>query len=407
MLTTLLTLFAGFASLPYGTRGSCCDETGGKSGGTRPAFYTRITLRGNYVQASTGLRFVSSGSLNLTGLPGGSGAYVAKAYLIYSVIASSSMPAMQLNGSPVTGVLVGSAPSPCWGDPNIYTYIADVTSIVRANGDGIYTLSGYYNPSGDPPPGGTDGATLVAIYCEPDYGGTPPKDVVIYLGAYSLTDGEECDTWGDITDLDSLQWTTANFNATNPVSSAKLTVLFADGQDYWNGTCGQEIVQFNGQTLRQGSTGLPGGNGNLYDAVHVENAISLIPGGSSSASNYFEVKWDESGCSGCVDCVTAIGQILMVSTTNPENFDCQALEVEEGWIERPPLMVSGTEVIMSLPFPMLGELEVYSATGQRIETLSWGKLESGRWNLKSMGPGVYYVVLRTEAFTASAKVVIR
>ncbi len=141
--------------------------------------------------------------------------------------------------------------------------------------------------------------------------------------------------------------------------------------------------------------------------MHVENAISLIPGGSSSASNYFEVKWDESGCSGCVDCVTAIGQILMVSTTNPENFDCQALEVEEGWIERPLLMVSGTEVIMSLPFPMLGELEVYSATGQRIETLSWGKLESGRWNLKSMGPGVYYVVLRTEAFTASAKVVIR
>ncbi|MEO0249775.1 MAG: T9SS type A sorting domain-containing protein, partial [candidate division WOR-3 bacterium] len=89
------------------------------------------------------------------------------------------------------------------------------------------------------------------------------------------------------------------------------------------------------------------------------------------------------------------------------NFNCQALEVEEGWVDRPPLMVNGTEVIMSLPFPMLGELEVYSATGQRIKTLAWGSLESGRWNLKSLGPGVYYIILRTEAFRASAKVVIR
>ena len=407
MFLFLLTLLAGLSSLPYGTRGSCCEDEGEKSGGTRPTFYTRITLRGNYIQASTGLRFASSGSVNLTGLPSGSGAYVAKAYLIYSIISSSSMPAMQVNGNPVTGVLVGSAPSPCWSDPNIYTYIADVTTLVRANGDGIYTLSGYYNPAGDPPPGGADGATLVAIYCERDYQGTPPRDVVIYLGAYSLTDGEECDTWGSVTDLDSLQWTTGNFNATNPVNSAKLTVLFADGQDNWNGTCGQEIVQFNGNTLRQGSTGLPGGNGYLWDAVHVENATSLISGGSSSASNYFEVKWDESGCSGCVDCVTAVGQILMVSSTNSENFDCMALDVEEGWVDEPPLLVKGDEVLLNLPFPMWGDLQVYSPDGRLAETLAWGQLEKGRWSLRSLGPGVYYVFLRTEAFGVSTKVLIR
>ncbi|MEO0146254.1 MAG: T9SS type A sorting domain-containing protein [candidate division WOR-3 bacterium] len=406
MLMSLFIISAWMASLPDGTSG-CCGDKGHKSGGARPAFYTRITLRGNYIQASVGLRFTPSGTLNLTGLPDGSGAYVAKAYLIYSVIASSSAPAMQIDGTPVSGQLVGTAPSPCWSDPNIYTYIADVTSIVRAKGDGVYTLSGYYNPEGDPPPGGTDGATLVAIYCERDYAGTPPRDIVIYLGAYSLTDGEECDTWGDITDLDTLQWTTSNFNATNPVTSAKLTLLFADGQDYWNGTCGQEIVRFNGQTLRQGATGLPGGNGNLYDAVHVENATSLIPGGSTSASNYFEVKWDESGCSGCVDCITAVGQILMVSSTNPETFDCLPLETEEGWVDKPPLSVKGTEVILSLPFPMWGELEVYSPTGQRVKTLSWGKLESGQWNLRSLGPGIYYIILRTEGFGASAKVVVR
>jgi len=407
MFVWLVLLSSQAGSLPGGTKGSCCDGRGEKSGGTRPGFYTRITLRGNYIHASTGLRFTPTGSLTLSGLPSGSGAYVAKAYLIYSVIAPSSMPDIQLNGIPVGGQLVGTAPSPCWSDPNFYTYIADVTDIVRAQGDGVYTLSGYYNPSGNPPPGGTEGATLVAIYCEPNYQGTPPRDVVIYLGAYTLDEGEECDEWGNVVDQDTLQWTTANFSATNPVSSAKLTVLFADGQDYWDGTCGKEVVQFNGYTLRSGSTGLPGGNGYLWDAVHIEDATSLIPGGSSSASNYFEVKWDESGCSGCVDCVTAVGEILMVSSTNPENFDCSALDVDEGWVESPPLAVRGTELILKLPFPMWGELEAYSPAGQRVKTIAWGKLSSGKWDLRELGPGVYYIILRTEGFRASVKAVVR
>ncbi len=396
-----------FSFVGWGHRCGCGDAAA-KSGGTRPSLYESIVLRGDYIQASTGLRFSTSGSLTLSGLPDGSGAYVAKAYLIYAVIGDVSHPEMSLNGVPVSAVEVASAPSPCWGEANIYTYIADVTDIVRAQGDGTYTLSDYYCPPGDPSPGGAEGATLVAIYCEPEYDTATAREISIYLGAYTLDQGEECDTWGDVVDLDTLLWDATGFSATNPVTSAKLTVLFADGQDYWNGNCGQEIVRFNGYTLRSGVNGLPGGDGFLWDAVHVEDASSMVPGGSSSASNYFEVKWDESGCNGCVDCVTLVGEVFSVSTTKPETYDCLALDSPEGCAARPvEFYAAGNRVFLRLPRPEKASISVYSADGRLVKVLFRGLTKEGAWELRGLSPGVYRLLLRTGSLWASTETIIK
>ncbi len=243
-----------------------------KDGGTGLAFYAKHVLRGNYIIGSCGLRFTGSGSINLSGLP--TSPEIVKAYLIYSVIANTSQPQGNLNGTPIAGVQVGSGPSPCWTESYIYTYVADVTSIVQAVGNGTYSLTGFYNPPGYPAPGGADGATLVVIFCDE---GATVRTVLVYAGTYTLN------FYGGPS---SYNWDLTNFAATNPVTSARTTLIFADGQDYWYESyagipCGLEYVYFNGSLVRSGQYGLPGGDGNLWDAVHIRtHPLGLIHRGS-------------------------------------------------------------------------------------------------------------------------------
>ncbi|MGC8894987.1 MAG: hypothetical protein ACP5QG_09115 [candidate division WOR-3 bacterium] len=363
-----------------------------KDGGTSLAFYAKYVLKGNYIVGSTGLRFTGSGSINISGLP--SSPQIVKAYLIYSVIASTPQPQGNLNGTPISGSLVGSGPSPCWSESYIYTYVADVTTIVQAVGNGTYTLTGFYNPAGNPPPGGADGATLVVIFCDQ---GSTVRTVLVYLGAYTL------DFAGGPS---SYNWNITNFTATNPVNSAKTTLVFADGQDYWYESyagvpCGLEYVYFNGALVRSGQYGLPGGDGNLWDAVHIANAASYIPGGASTVSGQLSVDYDPDWG----DCITTVGHILSVSSVETETYNC-ALSAEEGVADgNIDLRVAGHRITLSLPFPVAGVLSLYSSDGRLVRVLADGTLSSSEIPVPPLEPGIYFLRLVTDLGSSDVKLV--
>ncbi len=369
------------------------DTRHDKDGGTDLALYAKYVLKGNYIIGSTGLRFTGSGSINISGLP--SSPEIVKAYLIYSVIANSSQPQGNLNGTPISGSLVGSGPSPCWSESYIYTYVADVTSIVQTVGNGTYTLTGFYNPPGNPPQGGADGATLVVIFCDQ---GSTIRTVLVYAGAYTLNFSGGASSYN---------WNLTNFMATNPVSSARTTLIFADGQDYWYESyigipCGLEYVYFNGSLVRSGQYGLPGGDGNLWDAVHIANAASYIPGGASSVSGQLSVDYDPD----VGDCITTLAHILSVSSVEAETYSC-VLSAEEGFSGGDlGLRVAGDRILLSLPFPAFGSLRLYCSDGRLAGVLAEGRLSSGEIALPSLDPGVYFLKLRTEIGGAEAKLVV-
>ncbi len=337
-------ILAGFGASEIG-KGPITADT---FGGTMPALYARYVLRGSYVVGSTGLRSNNpiSDTITLSGLP--SGPDVVRAFLIYSVIANSPQPQMNLNGSPVSGVQVGRGPSPCWNDSLIYTYVADITPQVQAIGNGNYILSGFYCPSGtNYQPGGTDGASIVAIYCDDQL---PVRAVVLYLGAFTVT-------WKlNYSGEDTLTWSMGNFTASNPVTSARTTMLFADGQDNWNFSqfgynTGKEKVYFQSTLLRSGTRGLPGGDGNLYDMVDYPNAHGDIPGGATSVQMKLIMAPDTPTTAWEV-CITVVGSVLSVSTTDAETFQCVLSAEESLFRSELSLRVLGNRVFLSVPFPV-------------------------------------------------------
>ena len=366
-----------------------------KAGGTGLNFYAKHVLKGNYLIGSCGMRFAGTGTITISGLP--NNAVIPAAYLVFSVIADGTQPNGYLDGNPITGTLVGSAPSPCWGENSIYTYIADVTDIVAAHGNGTYSLSGFYNSSGDyPMPGGTDGASLVVIYCDDS---STVRTVVLFAGAYTLNDPD---------DMSSYTWTIDNFQATNPVTSGRFSLLFADGQDYWNESyagypSGLESVYFQSYLLKSGQYGLPGANGNLWDAVHYHQAASYIPNGASSVQARYTIGWDGNGYA---DCVTVMGSVLSVSSTENETDQC-VTDVEEGFFTQPSMKVMPGFVRVSLPFKVPGSLKLYATDGRLVATLADNEVETGDYPVPDLKPGVYLLKLHTDIYSGQEKLVVR
>ena len=398
-MNLMLMLLAGFGVSEVG-KGPITTDT---AGGTMPYLYAKYVLRGTYTVGSTGLRSNTAitDTITLSGIP--SGPDVVKAFLIYSVIANEPHPEMNLNGSPVSGVQVGRGPSPCWNDSLIYTYVADITPQVKATGNGNYILSGFYCPSGtNYQPGGTDGASIIVIYCDNNL---PVRDVVLYVGAFTVT-------WQLNMDYeDTLTWSMGNFTASNPVSTARVTMLFSDGQDYWNygqfgWNTGKEKLYFQSALLRSGTRGLPGGSGNLYDEVDYPNAQGEIPGGASSVHMTL-ITAPDTPTTAIEDCITVVSSILSVSTTEAETYNC-VLSADEGVAtDGLGLRVAGGRIVLSLPFPTAGSLRLYSSDGRLLGVLAEGRLSSCKLPVPSLEPGVYFLRLSTEAGEVVAKLVVR
>lgn len=131
---------------------------------------------------------IPSGTLALRGVP--AGAEVRRAYLYWAIFGTPDDPTVTLDGTSVTGAVIGRGADTCWGmDGRDYlfgasnaVYRADVTALVSANGD--FQIAGFpsFGPTSD-----TQGAALVVVYDDPsrDDQGT----IVIRDGAAVLRRG--------------------------------------------------------------------------------------------------------------------------------------------------------------------------------------------------------------------------
>src|SRR6266540_7485729 len=98
----------------------------------------------DFVSAGVGgMRNSTTASINLTGVSG----TVNKAYLYWHGPMNVDDPLananIRLNNRNITGTSLGLSDDNCWGFLNSAAYRADVTSIVRSDRNGTYTLSQF------------------------------------------------------------------------------------------------------------------------------------------------------------------------------------------------------------------------------------------------------------------------
>ncbi len=281
-----------------------------------PAPASAIDVHGGYVAAGTGLRNRGSGSIRLTGIP--SKATVVKAYLYWSIQGSAagapaSFAAGRLNGTDVTGSLVGSGPGTCEPEAAYgFAYRADVSTLVTHGG--TYSLSNFASGRTDGVDpwlvGSTaplvDGASLVAVFEQAGY----PHTRVLLADGYATTDGATLGT--------AMSW---GFPATDPVPQVRTTYLggggqatdepasgfngFAQSKVDWDGTDPQAAGSFS--------------QGNLWDTDTVSVGRRVRPGHTAAIMTV----------TGGPDCISWIAQILSIGFDGGADSDGDALL--DGW----------------------------------------------------------------------------
>ncbi len=237
-----------------------------------------VTLPGDYVSAGVGLRggtapFFGSGlttaGITISGIP--SGAAVVRAFLYWGMLDNgieSSLGQLSLNGTPVSGSLIGAGPDTCWGRSNSFTFRADVTPLVTGNG--TYTLTGVATGGSILP----EGASLVVIYQST---GLPTKTVILADGNISIPIGTARGTTSF-----------SGFTTTGPVSAAT-TFMVGDGQAPQFGTT---PVTFTGSL---GTLSLPGlfaaNDGPIWD-TDTFDVSSVVAAGMSTDTATITVSGD-------------------------------------------------------------------------------------------------------------------
>jgi len=240
-----------------------------------------------YVAAGAAMRNQGDGSITLTW----TGSLV-KAYLIWGVIntVSTGLGVGTINGHSITGALQGNDTSPCWGNGDIFSYAADVTSYVV---NGANSLTGFASglTTGEDPWDGNvvaplaEGATLIVVST-----GTTAQQVYIYTGTY--------------TSIGTPISTTFNHGAAD-ATTAKTTFVVADGQLAGN------LAGWNGPTID--TNAFPGSDpkltatawsyGNLWDTKTYSVPVTF--GATSETATV----------TGTDDCVTWAAQVISIPTT--------------------------------------------------------------------------------------------
>ena len=283
--------------------------------------YTTVTLHGGYVAHGVGMRNLGYGSIRISDVP--PGATVSKAYLYWAVIGPKVNPGYyyykgKFDGHAITGALIGSSATPCWGGGNIWAYRASVLSYMTKGGNDSYDLSGFASgtTNGDDPftIGSSlpmiDGASLVIIYSKPSY---PNTTIKIYNGATTTT-------------YDQLHLSMTAVNAVAPTGFAYSTFIMADGQSNFSYPSGTLFFDKNLKVAWDGSD--PNGNGvnykygNLWDTATVDLHSLLNP---PEPDFWFSTN-DTDGSS--ADCVTWAAQVLAYSSGNQDSDGDKLLD---GW----------------------------------------------------------------------------
>jgi hypothetical protein len=249
--------------------------------GDRLIPFRTVTIAGDYVAAGVGLRNTTQGNITISGIP--AGATVAQAFLYWGMLdngESASLKNLIFNGTPVTGIKIGSGPDTCWGRNNSFAYRAEVTTLVSGNAN--YSLTGIAS-------GGNilaNGASLVVLYEKP---GEVFRNVVILDGNVVFPQVSTATT------------AISGFVAADP-ASARTTFVVGDGQTF------SETASFTGS----GGTAFfnspfDGSDGPLWDTDTFDVSLQVNPGGAPASATV----------SIGADCLMWVAQVFSVITTQP------------------------------------------------------------------------------------------
>lgn len=283
-----------------------------------PSLFTQFDVRGAYVAGGVGMRNRGFGTINIANIP--PGATIVAAYLWWTILAGAEQPNFKngkINGTPITGLLVGSGPDPCWEAGSGFNYWADVTSIATARMNGAYNLTNFASGQtngADPFISGSigpmaEGASLVILFQKETAPAYPLTRVQFYDG-YAMTDGPTLSltaSWG--------------FAARNPVAQVRTTFIGADGQqDTEPGST------FNGVAFTRadwdGTDRQAGANfssGNLWDTDTANVGRFVQPGNTSATIT----------TTGNPDCVSWSAQVLSIGWDGAADTDGDKLR--DGW----------------------------------------------------------------------------
>lgn len=267
--------------------------------GATPVVRTNVIDDTDWTTAGvSGVGSSDTGTITLGGVSGP----VTRAFVSWNGIGDSLVGGaytnanIQVNGVPVAGVSKGESSSNCWGTSvTSRTYVAEITPIVAATGNGAYTLTGL--SAG----GNNNGAHMVVAFN--DGNAANNRDLYLFWGNDTNNGASEgfpgeADGWSDV--LDSL-------NYSGGQAFAHLAV--SDGQDFGDPDDGD--ITFSG----------PGGTVTHVDTALQANGNSLPDAGSSRAPNgglYDLHSFDITGAFG------ALG-VTSIMLTAPLLADCLGL----------------------------------------------------------------------------------
>lgn len=218
-----------------------------------------------------GMRNTGVGTITLAGVTGP----VSQALLYWHGPTNSVDPDVNanvaVNGVPVSGTNIGFSDNNCWGYLNSQAYVADVTGIVLATGNGAYDLTGFGSGS----PANSNGASLIVFFDD----GNPAnnRDVVVFHGNDSNINSA----------YDSPGWTVTLPGINYVAGTANLQLHVGDGQTFTddalvvNGTTIEPTGPiFQGSSVPAANNG-PSGDGNLWD-IRTFDVTPLLSAGPNT-----------------------------------------------------------------------------------------------------------------------------
>jgi hypothetical protein len=272
-----------------------------------------VVLHGGYNSDGAGMRDIGKGTLTISGDPATS--HVVYAHLVWDLLAPSQLPVyahgtITINNvtHPVQGTEWASGRSPCWplnGSARYknWSYEANVTSAMTANGNGSYLMhlvSGLHNHANpwsvSSPPPLLEGASLIVIY---RLMSMPLTVIQVAQGASQAEASTLHSTLNGFTASGGNAW------------SSKTTYIIADAQKpfydlgYFDAV---QIAKFRGTSPQLGAS-YP--LGDLWDN-RTEPVGTLVVAGATNAN--LKVQATTLPHFG-KDCIVWVGQVLSVGGT--------------------------------------------------------------------------------------------
>lgn len=323
-------------------------------------FY-RVVLRGNFVYGSTSLSSnAGNGTITISGIP--AGASIVRAFLFWVEEDNNDASSGNFNGNPISGIKIAEDCTSCWGTQRNALFYRDVTPFVTGNG--TYSLSGFPALECAFGSDGSEGATLVVIWCR---NSEPVRTITIYTG--------DVETPASACMFSDYSWTHMNFTASNPVLDARYLVLVGNGQNF--GESPNEFVYLNNNVITNTINGTtvagsgPCGNGSLWDAFG-GSATNWIPANSTSAT--FRVNnvaaWD---------CWHPVVSVLSVTSVDAITHNCATPISIDEQNDKPYIKISNKLLEISSNY----DFEILTINGTKLFSYKSGNYKI---NLK---PGIY------------------